>query len=151
MKFARVCLAAAAFAALVFAAPAAQARGEPATPTNHPIQAVLEDPEFATLTQGVSFYFGDQRHPAVAERIEQNVTTRRPTRSRRDAEQACQRALLNSLIALRDYALRHGGNAVVNIRSNTNLIEFSSRTEYQCVRSGRRVTAALKADIVRLR
>ncbi|MCR6645152.1 MAG: hypothetical protein NVV62_11955 [Terricaulis sp.] len=151
MQFARFSLVAAAFAALVLAAPASEARDAPPVPTNHPIAAVIEDPDFAAHTQGVTFYFGNQRHPAVAQRIEQNVTTRRPARSRRDAEEACQNALLNSLIALRNYALTHGGNAVVNIRSNTNLIEFSSTSEYQCVRSGRRVTAALKGDIVRLR
>ncbi|HRE44518.1 MAG TPA: hypothetical protein PKY87_11190 [Terricaulis sp.] len=151
MQFARFSLVAAAFAALVLAAPASEARDPPPVPTNHPIAAVIEHPDFAAHTQGVTFYFGNQRAPAVAQRIEQNVTTRRPARSRRDAEEACQAALLNSLIALRNYALTHGGNAVVNIRSNTNLIEFSSTSEYQCVRSGRRVTAALKGDIVRLR
>ncbi|HRK65582.1 MAG TPA: hypothetical protein PLN53_14400, partial [Terricaulis sp.] len=116
------------------------------------LKAVLADPEFATLTQGVRFYFGSQPHPAIQQRIERDVTTARPARSRhRDTESSCHRAMLNSLVALRDYALRNGGNAVVNIRSNTNLLEFSSRTEYQCVAGRMRATAALKADIVRIR
>jgi len=153
MKFARLSLlAAAAFAVVAFSAQAEARRGDPPpAPTNHPIAAVINDPDFAAHTQGVTFYFGNQGHPAIAQRIQRDVTTRRPTRSRSDAEEACQGALLNSLIALRNWALSNGGNAVVNIRSNTNNLEFSSRTEYQCVRSGRRVTAALKGDVVRLR
>ncbi|HRP09514.1 MAG TPA: hypothetical protein PLK37_00605 [Terricaulis sp.] len=153
MKFARFSmLAAVALTAFAMAAPAEARRGAPAEPTTHQIEPVLNDPEFATATEGVRFFFGNQPHPAVAQRIEQNVTTARPARSRfRDAEMACQRAMLNSLVALRDYALRHGGNAVINIRSNTNLLERSSRTEYQCVAGRMRATAALKGDVVRLR
>jgi len=153
MTFTRLSMVAAVFAVAAMAAtPADARRGAPAEPTTHQIEAVLNDPEFAALTEGVRFYFGNQPHPAVQQRIEQNVTTARPARSRhRDAELACQRAMLNSLVALRDYALRHGGNAVINIRSNTNLLERSSRTEYQCVAGRMRATAALKGDVVRLR
>jgi len=153
MKFARFSmLAAVAFTAFALAAPPAAAQRGGGETTTHLIEPVLNDPEFASATEGVRFFFGNQPHPAIAQRIERDVTTARPARSRhRDTEMACQRAMLNSLVALRDYALRHGGNAVINIRSNTNLLERSSRTEYQCVAGRMRATAALKGDVVRLR
>ena len=118
MTFSRVSmLAAVAFAAFAMAAPAEARCGAPAEPTTHQIEAVLNDPDFAAATEGVRFYFGNQGHPAVQQRIEQNVTTARPPLAPPRPGAGCQRAMLNSLIALRDYALRHGGNAVINIRS----------------------------------
>lgn len=154
MKFARASMIAVAFAAAALAASPAAAQRHRAndTPANFSIEQALADPEFATATQGVRFYFGSQPHPGVAQRFERDaMTSQRASSRHKTPEESCGRALLNALVALRNSTLQQGGNAVINVRSNWNHVEFSSRTEFQCVRGRMMSGVALKGDIVRIR
>jgi len=120
--------------------------------SNHNIASVTERSDYAAQLQGVSFYFGDQPHPAVARRIEANAQTSLRTRKfGRSNEEACQWVMLSALIQLRDHAVSLGGNAVVNVRSNWRNVEFSSRTEYQCAAGFLMAGVALKGDVVQIR
>jgi uncharacterized protein YbjQ (UPF0145 family) len=154
MRFVRVSMIAIAFAAVALAASPAAAqrhRGND-TPANFSIEQALAQPDFASATAGVRFFFGNHGHPAIAQRLQRDATTSQRASSRRKSpEESCGRAFLNALVSLRDHALAQGGNAVVNVRSNWNHVEFSSTTEYQCVRGRMMSGVALKGDIVRLR
>lgn len=72
---------------------------------NYQIASVIARPDFTSQLEGVSFYFGDTPHPAVARRIEANVTTSLRTRKLgRSNEEACQWVMLSALMQLRDRA-----------------------------------------------
>ncbi|HVZ99870.1 MAG TPA: hypothetical protein VG841_06105 [Caulobacterales bacterium] len=144
----RILAAALASAVLAIAAPAfAEDAVGP-----HAISAVTERADYASQLQGVSFYFGDQGHPAVSRVIERDATTSLRTRKfGRSNEEACQWVMLSALIQLRDHALAVGGNAVVNVRSNWRNNTTSSTTEYQCSAGFLMAGVALKGDVVRLR
>lgn len=143
-------------AALAMAIPMVLASAAPAAAVDavqtFSIDAVLARPDFATATSGARYYFGNQPHPGVVRRIDSNVTTSQTTtRFHRTTEDACQWAMMSGLIRLRDAAARHGGNGVINIRSNANNQQTSSRTEFQCIVGRGLVRVALIADTVQLR
>jgi uncharacterized protein YbjQ (UPF0145 family) len=141
-----------AVAAFTLATPAVAQRNLDREPQNFPIDFALAQPEFASMTEGVRFYFASQPHPDIVERFQQNATTsqRSSVGGRKSTQESCSRAFLNALISLRNHALLQGGNAVVNIRSNWQHVEFSSETEFQCVRGNMMAGVALKGDIVRI-
>lgn len=115
------------------------------------LDAALARPDFASTTAGARYYFGNQPHPGIVRRIDTNVTTRQTTtRFHRTTEDACQWALMSGLIRLRDAAARHGGNGVINIRSEGNG-PMSSRTEFQCTVGRGMVRVSLTADTVAFR
>lgn len=147
VKIGRAAFFAFAVSLLSLAAPPAQADEL----GNYQIASVTARPDFASQVGGVSFYFGDASHPAVARRIEDNVTTSLRTRKLgRSNEEACQWVMMSALIQLRDHALAVGGNAVVNIRSNWDNVETSSATEYRCATGFLMAGVALKGDVVTL-
>lgn len=146
MKF-KLAVLALALPALLMATPAAADDALGA----YSIQNVVTREDFNSQTQGIRFYFGDAPHPRATRTIQSNITTSvRGRKSGRAAEEACQWTMMSALYRLRDAALRNGGNAVVNIRSNWQNVETSSRTEYQCSVGGLMAGVALKADIVSL-
>lgn len=100
----------------------------------------------------VKLYFGETKVPGVEKRLYENVTTSQKSNAfGRSDEVACNRALLNAVIALQKRAQREGANAVVNIRSNYRHNEFTSTTQFQCGAGGVIAGVALKADIVKLK
>lgn len=139
--------------AALLAAPATPMAAPPADEvTIHEIANVLERPEYASQLEGVTFYFGDAPHPRVARRIEADATTsQRSRRFGRSAEESCQWVMLSALIRLKNQTLANGGNAVVNIRSNWDNVEWSSRTQYKCSAGFLMAGVALKGDMVSLR
>ena len=147
MKFNHAILALA-LPALLMATPAA---ADDAV-TTHEISAVTARPEYASQIEGVQFFWGDTRHPAVARRIEEGAQTSPRTRKfGRSTEEACQWVMLSAMVRLRDHALSVGGNAVINVRSNWRNVEWSSTTQYQCAAGGLMAGVALKGDVVSLR
>ncbi len=84
------------------------------------------------LGTSVKFYFGDSRHGAVAERHGEFTSNKKTNAFNKTDKEACEWALFSAMLALRDRAVKEGGNAVINIRSNYKNEPFSSATEYQC-------------------
>jgi uncharacterized protein YbjQ (UPF0145 family)/F0F1-type ATP synthase membrane subunit c/vacuolar-type H+-ATPase subunit K len=135
---------AAAVAAIVLGG-ASVAHAEDAV-TNHSIAAVMERPEYAQQLEGIRFVFGRGGGRVIDGDSKVSLRTRKFGRS---SEEACQWVLLSTLLQLKNRAQAVGGNAVVNIRSNWQNVEFSSTTEYQCAAGFLMAGVALKADIVR--
>lgn len=120
--------------------------------STHEISAVTERADYAVQLEGVTFYFGNAPHPAVARMIEENARTSLRTRKfGRSDEEACQWVMLSALLQLRNHALAVGGNAVVNVRSNWRNVEWSSATQYQCAAGFLMAGVALTGDVVALR
>nr|WP_294527547.1 excinuclease ABC subunit A [uncultured Rhodopila sp.] len=96
------------------AAPA-QARD---TAYNLKISDALQLPEFREkLGSDVTFFFGPQHSPPVAQTIGEFISNRKTNAFGKPDETACRWALLSALISFKERALKDGGDAVINIVS----------------------------------
>lgn len=99
---------------------------------------------------GVQFFFGDQTHPRVKDRLGTFDTKRTTNAFAKSDLESCQWAFLSGIKSLHQRALSEGGNAVINIRSITTGQSVSSQTEFVC-RAGNVVSKVyLEGDVVRL-
>ncbi|MEC5396271.1 hypothetical protein [Uliginosibacterium sp. H1] len=115
-----------------------------------PLQDVLTGPD-ASKFNGVKLYFGNQKTPVVAQKFGEDRTSVRTNSVNKTAKHACGIALASALIRFQDAARRKGADAVVNIRSNYDNIEFSSPTEFECAEGALMAGVALKGDFVKLK
>lgn len=126
---------------------AAQARD-----TEHklPIKDVIEGPEAAKFSN-VKFYFGKQPAPAVEKSLGEFTTSQKTNAFNKTDEEACRWVMASALKRLAESAAQKGADAVINVRSNYNNIQFSSETEYECHAGGIMAGVALKAEFVKLK
>ena len=115
-----------------------------------PIQNALDNPKISSKLNGVKLFWADQPHPAVKTDFGEFKTSQRTNAFMKAREDACQWALASALIQLQDRAVKEGGNAVVNIKSNIKNIEVASREDYECLAGSVMVNVALKGNVVRL-
>jgi hypothetical protein len=126
-----------------------------------PIQDAFETSEAKKKLGGnVKFYFADQPHPDVDAKatLIQNFVVYKRDRDRsseksieKKEEQGCNRALVSILLAFQRYALKIGGNAVINIESYYKENPFRSNDQFEC-HAGLSVShVVLKGDIVKLK
>ena len=109
-------------------------------------------PEYKDRLQGVAYYFGGQRHPAVGKSLNEVTTSQRSNASGDKArETTCARAFVSALLRLRSAALKAGGDAVIDIKSNYKHKEVSSETQFQCATGVLMSGVALKGTVVQLR
>ncbi len=111
--------------------------------SNSVVEEVLSGP--------VSFYWGEQPHPAVAKNLGTYKTSKRANGFAKASENSCAQALASALLVFLDRADKEGGNAVINLRSNIRNRPESSSTEYSCLVGGMMVNVALKGDVVLLK
>lgn len=113
----------------VMSAPGALARD-----THHrfSIADVMENAENASRLEGVSFYFGEQSHPAIKKNHGEFRTNKKTNAFNKSDLQACERAMMSALLQLHQRAQNLGVNAVINIKSNYKDNMVSSETEYVC-------------------
>jgi len=114
------------------------------------IQDALNTPKIKAKLKNIKLYWGGQSHPKVSKDFGEFKTSQRSNAFGKSRESACQWALLSSILRLQDRALKEGGNAVVNIRSNIQNEEFSSETEFKCLAGTMMVNVALKGEVVKL-
>lgn len=84
------------------------------------------------LGNSVSFYFGSQPHGKVVKIFGEFKTNKKTNAFNKSDLQACQWVFLSAMISLRDRALKEGGNAVINIRSNYKGSLTSSSSKFRC-------------------
>ena len=111
---------------------------------------VLNNPEYASRLQGVSFYFGNQPHPAPVNTYGEYRTNKKTNAFNKTDLEACQWVMLSALLTLRSRALDLGANAVVNIRSNFKGELFISETQYSCGVGAILAGVALIGDVVKI-
>jgi hypothetical protein len=102
------------------------------------------------LAGRVQLFFGKQPHPKPTAELGQARTNKKTNFFNKTDQEACEWAFLSSMIALTQYAEQHGGNAIVNIRSNYKNVEFSSETEYECGAGNVSGGTAFIGDVVKL-
>ncbi len=96
------------------------------------IADVMENAENASQLEGVSFYFGEQSHPAIKKNHGGFRTNKKTNAFNKSDLQACERAMMSALLQLYQRAQSLGVNAVINIKSNYKDNVVSSETEYVC-------------------
>ncbi len=102
------------------------------------------------LGSEVRFYFGNQRHGKILKNWGEVSANKKTNAFLKSDEESCTQAFLSALIALRNRAIKEGGNAVVKIKSNYKRKEFNSSTSYQCGAGNVLAGVALKGTIVKL-
>jgi len=117
------------------------------------IKEAMENPKVKRLLEenNVKLYWGKQSHPRVKARFGEYKTSKRTNAFLKSKSRACQWALASALLTLQERALKEGGDAVINIRSNIKNREFSSETQYECLAGNMMVNVALKGEVVKLK
>jgi uncharacterized protein YbjQ (UPF0145 family) len=102
----------------------------------------------AKLGDSVKFYFGATPTPAVKAKLGSDKTSLKTNAFGKSDEKACHWVFLSAMLQLQKRAKELNANAVVNIVSNYNNVEFSSTTEYECHAGAIMAGVALKGDFV---
>ena len=110
----------------------------------------MENPEYSSRLEGVSFYFSDQEHPPVAINHGEFRTNKKTNAFGKSDLKACQWVMLSALVQLHQRAQSLGANAVINIKSNYKNNEVSSPTLYTCGAGATVAGVALIGTIVEL-
>lgn len=133
----------------LFATLPAQARD---TEYKLPIQDITNMADYQDkIGTEVRFFFGDQKAPAIEQRLGEYTTNKKTNAFNKSDEEACRWVMLSALVSLKEKALQLGGNAVVGIKSYYKKDEFSSSTEYECHAGALMSGVALKGTVVKLK
>lgn len=97
-----------------------------------PIKEAMESAEAKDkLGSDVKFFFGADK-PKVSQTLGSFTSNKKTNFANKSDAEGCKIAFLSAMIALKDRALREGGNAVINIHSVYKDAKFESATEYEC-------------------
>lgn len=102
------------------------------------------------LSGTVKFYFADQPHPAVLEKLATDFSNRKTNSFGKPDEVACNWAFLSALLAFETRAKQLGANAVVNIVSYYKKDEMASSSKFECHAGAIVAGVALKGDFVKI-
>ena len=97
---------------------------------------ILNNPEYASRLEGVSFYFGNTPHPATVRVIGERRTNQKTNAFNKTDIEACEWVMLSALLRMHSAAVNAGANAVINIKSNFKNNLFESDTQYSCGAGG---------------
>lgn len=102
------------------------------------------------LDGSVRFYLAGQTHPAVQESLGNGASSRKTNAVGKSDENACEWAALSVLKAFQEQAKQKGANAVINLVSNTNRVEFRGDGVYECRAGALMAGVALKGEYAKL-
>ena len=102
------------------------------------------------LGEKIKFYFGDQAHGEIVKTFGEFRTNKKTNAFNKSDLEACQWVFLSAMISLRDRAVREGGNAVINIKSNYKNNLTSSKDTFQCGAGTFVAGVALVGTVVKL-
>ena len=116
-----------------------------------PIAEAMSTPEAREKMQGdIRFFFGDQLHPKIKERLGEGVSNRKTNAVNKTDKRACEWAFLSALLAMQERAGKMGADAVVNIESYYRKVPVKSATQYECHAGAVIAGVALKGEFVKL-
>jgi hypothetical protein len=116
-----------------------------------PIADVFNNPAYASRLEGVKFFFGDQKPPAVAREVGSYQSNKKTNAFNKSDKEACEWAFLSALLSFHQRALSSGGDAVVNVTGFYKSQQFSSQTEFQCGAGATIAGVTLKGTVVKLK
>ena len=113
----------------VAAATPAMARNEAVTVS---LQSVLDMPEAQSKLGDMRFYLAGGTSPKVIKKFGGDTSNASTNAFNKSPEEACRWNALSALIKLREKALRYEANAVVDIVSVRDHVEFKNPTDIEC-------------------
>ena len=114
------------------------------------IEPLLSSGKAKGVLLDVPIYFAGQPH-AKASKVWGEISTNKKTNAAfKPDQEACEWVLLSALKALQVKAKQNGMNAVINIKSNYNKIEFVSSSEFECGAGNIMAGVALKGTLAKL-
>jgi uncharacterized protein YbjQ (UPF0145 family) len=117
----------------------------------YPINVALNTPTAKEkLGTRVAFYFGPQGHPKVTQMLGEYTANRKTNAANKSDQEACEWAFLSALLALRDRAIKQGGDAVINIKSYYKKNEVTTDSDYECHAGAIIAGVALRGTVVKL-
>jgi uncharacterized protein YbjQ (UPF0145 family) len=137
-----------ALAALAVCAVPAQAEDDLSMVT---VADALASPDAQGKLDGtVKFYFGDTKHPAVAQKFGEYITNKKTNSVGKSDAKACTWTFLSAVIELQERAHKLGANGVINIHSYYKKKDVGSATQVECYTGLLMSGVALKGDFVKL-
>ena len=116
---------------------------------NYDINQVLSsDTAKNKLGNDVQFFFAGQKHGKVVSNKGEIKTNKKTNAFNKSDQAACEWVFLSALIALKSAALKSGGNAVINIKSNYKNNLTSNEQTFQCGAGAFIAGVALVGEIV---
>jgi uncharacterized protein YbjQ (UPF0145 family) len=104
----------------------------------------------SVLGNEVTFYFTGQDHPKAKQSFGEFQSNKKTNAFGKSDLEACQWAFASAMKSLKQRAIKEGGNAVINIRSNYKGTLTSSSTTFKCGAGAIIAGVALKGDVVKL-
>ncbi|MGH0035896.1 MAG: hypothetical protein ACQGVK_12795 [Myxococcota bacterium] len=101
--------------------------------------------------EDIRYYMKGQKHGAVTESLGVFKANRATNAFNKSDEQACSIAFVSALLALQARAKKQGGNAVVDIRSLTNLDNLESPTQFRCTAGNIVAKVVLEGRVVKMK
>ena len=114
-----------------------------------PVKDALASPK-ASNKLDVPFYMNGQKHGKVVKKMGEYTSNKRTNAFGKSSQEACHIAFLSALISLQERAQKEGGNAVVDVYSNTTNQELKSATEYRCAAGTFLANVVLKGTVAEL-
>ena len=114
-------------------------------------QALNNEKVKKALGTEVEFYFGGQSHGKVIKNFGTFRSNKKTNAFMKAKEQACQWAFASALKSLKQRAVKEGGNAVINIRSNYKDNETTSRETFKCGAGKAIAGVALIGEVVTIK
>lgn len=104
----------------------------------------------AKLGNEVQFYFGEQAYAEPLQKLGDLKTNKKTNAFNKSDKEACEWVFLSAMIALKKSAVKQGGNAIVNIKSNYKNHLTSSEDTFQCGAGAMIAGVALTGELVKL-
>ncbi len=102
------------------------------------------------IGDGVEFYFAGQKHGTIGQSFGEFQSNKKTNALGKSDKRACQWAFASAMKTLRQRAIKEGGDAVVNIRSNYKNTLTSSSTNFKCGAGSVMAGVTLVGDVVSL-
>lgn len=104
----------------------------------------------ATALLDIPFFMAGEKHAAVASKVGEWPTNQRTNAFGKAKSDACNRVFISAILVLQKRAQAEGGNAIIDVRSNTKNQVFESATQFRCAAGGVVANVALKGTVVKL-
>jgi uncharacterized protein YbjQ (UPF0145 family) len=102
------------------------------------------------LGSGVLFFFGDEEHGEVVLSMGEVRTSKKTSAFGKSDQEACHWVFLSAMKELKANAIKRGGNAVINIRSNYKNKMTSSSETFKCGAGALVAGVALIGTIIKM-
>ncbi len=113
-------------------------------------EAMSVDKISSAIGGGVEFFFADTAHSKVDKSFGEFQSNKKTNAFGKSDIKACQWVFASAMKSLRERAIKEGGNAVINIRSNYKGNLTSSSTTFKCGAGFVIAGVTLVGDIVKL-